>query len=397
MFTIKKSIERNNKPLFLQNSTGQNDEKESKTHYGDTLYPVFSQRIGISDCASCLELFHVEESILKLTDETTAYQVYKYNEGNHCIEEHKLCHLPYQLSVSLQQNDNLGVFVFSSSALFFKRYGRDGTDLRIGYLPNLDHNENDILYCNLTLAKTISNPGYTMYAVSRDRDLAVVVRPQRELVLSIDIVSISKLVELNGDSSVKGTLLQHFEIEIPSYLECYTNYELVCDDQMLLAVTWSRDHKQYSFIGISIQSCELKYHKSLTITERCLDFENGYFILNGNNGTNGLLLFNVGDEERKLQMYSLHNNFELINECKVDDISQFNENDYLTFQVSNDVLFISSDGTRSIHVIECSYTGLYEKYRLKVLFGCESDSFCDFSVVFNGFEAVVFNQRYVKR
>ena len=137
MYTIKKSIERNNKPVFLQNSTDQNDEKEkSKIHYGDTLYPVFSQRIGISDCACCLELFHVEESILKLTDDDPAYQVYKYNEGNHYIEEHKLCHLPHQLSVSLQQNDNLGVFVFSSSALFFKRYG---TDLRIGYLPNLDH------------------------------------------------------------------------------------------------------------------------------------------------------------------------------------------------------------------------------------------------------------------
>ena len=234
-----------------------------------------------------------------------------------------------------------------------------------------------------------------MYAVSSACDLAVVVRPQREPVLSIDIVSISKRVELNGDPSVKGTLLQHFEIEIASYLERFTKYELVCDDQMLLVVTWSRDHKQYSFIGISIQSCELKYHKSLTITKRCHEIENGYFILNGNNGTNGLLLFNVGDEERKLQMYSLDNNFELISECKVDYISQFNENDYLTFQVSNDVLFISSDGTRSIHVIECSYAGLYEKHRLKVLFGCESDSFCDFSVVFNGFEAVVFNQRYV--
>ena len=396
MFKIQKSIEWTDKPTFLQYSTAQGNERERKIQFGDILHPVFSQRIGTGDSVSFLELLDVGEKSVKLVSETTNYQVYKYSEENHCIEEHKLCYLPHQLSVSLQQNDDLGVFVFSSSALFFKRYGRAGTDLSIGYLPNIDENENNILYCNLILEKTKSNPAYTMYTVSAAGDLAAVIRRQVELALSIDIVSISKSIDLDGKHALKGNVMKHFEIEIPLFLESYTYCELVCDDQMLLLITSSKDEKKYSFIGISLQNCELEYCKSINITEQCIYLDPEYFILNGNNGIKDLLLFNVGDKERKIQMYSLGNNFKLLNEYKLDDIAFFKESDSLRFQVSNDVLFILSNYTHSIHVIECSRDRLYEKYRMMLLFDGSDDGVCDFSVGFNGFEAIVFSDRYVE-
>ena len=390
MFKIQKSIEWTDKPAFIPYSIAQGNERERKIHYGDILHPVFSQRIGTGDSVSSLELLDVGEKSVKLVFETTNVQVYKYNEGNHCIEEHKLCYLPDEFCVSLQQDDTLRVFVFSSSALFFKRYGRDETDLCIGYLPNIEENENNILYFNLTLEKTRSIPAYAKYAVSKAFDLAAVVTPHWEPVLSIDIVTISKSVDLDGKHVLKGNLLKHFEI--PLTLNDSTNCELVCDDQMLLVVTYSKN-KQYSFIGISIQNCEIEYCKSINITEQCIYLDSEYFILNGNNGIKDLLLFNVGNKERKIQMYSLDNNFELLNEYKLDDIAYLKESRSLKFQVSNDVLFILSKYTHSIHVIECSRDRLYEKYRMMLLF---DGGVCDFSVGFNGFEAIVFNDRYVK-
>ena len=396
MVTIQKSIETNSKPVFLPYSTGQGNYRESKIQYGDTLQAVFSQRIGTNDSISSLEILDVGERSVKLTSDTPDYQVYKYNEGNHCIEEHKMCYLPYELCVSLQGDDNPGVFVFSTFALFFKRYGRDGTDLRIGCLPNIDDNENNILYCNLTLAKTRINSAYTMYAVSTACGLAAVVRPQREEILSIDIVSISKSIDLDGKHTVKVKLLKSFEIALPLTLERFTDCELVCDNQMLLVVTWSNDNKRFSFIGISLQNCELKYCKSINITERCAYLQPTYFILNGNNEIKDLLLFIVADEERKILIYSLDNNFALVNECKLGDISLLKQNDFIKFQVSNNVLFISTEDTHSIHVIKCSRDRLYEIYRLDFPLNSEHDCICTFSVIYNGFEAVFFNDRCVE-
>ena len=396
MVTIQKSIETKNKPVFLPYNIGQGIYRESKIQYGDTLQPVFSQKIGTDDSVSSLEILDVGERSVKLTSDTPDFQVYKYNLDNHCIEEHKMCYLPHELCVSLQGNDNLGVFMFSSSALFFYLYGSNRTGLRIGRLPNLDHNENEILYCNLILQKTRIYSAYTLYAVSIAGDLAAVVRPQREKILSIDIVSISKSIDLDGKHTVKGKLLKSFEIALPLTLERFTDCDLVCDDQMLLVVTWSNDNKRFSFIGISLQSCELKYCKSINITERCVYFKPTYFILNGNNGVKDLLLFIVADKERKIQMYSLGNNFELVNECKLGDISFFEKRDTFDFQVSNDVLFISTELTDSMHVIKCSRDRLYEMYRLDFPFVGEDDCICTFSVIYNGFEAVFFNDRCVE-
>ena len=101
-----------------------------------------------------------------------------------------------------------------------------------------------------------------------------------------------------------------------------------------------------------------------------------------------------GDKRKRIRVFSISENFTLLSEHNLDEISRVTQQRMLRFDFSNNNLFILDEETFKLHMIEFLPNKIFEKHQLQLNCTKEDTAYIgDLYVGYNGYEVVVFNGR----